>query len=460
VAWQIIAALILVGANGFFVAVEFSVARLRPTQVEDFIKAGRPGAKSARHAVDNIDAYLAACQLGITLSSLGLGALGEPAFHHLLEPLLGDSAKIFGWGLSGLVAFLIITVLHVVFGELAPKSLGIARTGGTALLLTPLMRIFYFALKPFVDAFNWMGNIVLRPFGVPPAREAASAPHSEYELRQLLRQSGEEGEIDRGEQEFAERVFLFADRRAREILVPRGDIVYLTTEDSLRSALDKARETGFTRFPLCEPDGGLDEEIGLIHVKDLLDRALDKRDVNLRDLARPLPRVSESMLADALLRDLRRARQHLALVVDEHGTVIGLVTIEDIIEELVGEIEDEFDPDREEPIRRENGSAIVAGSASVYQIGEQLEIHFPDAHEATVGGYILEQLGRLPEVGEVLEIDGHRVEITKVGEANIDELRLDLEPIEDDDDDDGDRDRVRNRDRDSSSDRDRERDRS
>jgi CBS domain containing-hemolysin-like protein len=194
---ELLFAIALVAANGFFVASEFAIARLRPTQVADLVRQDKPGARSAQHAVEHIDAYLSACQLGITLASLGLGAVGERAFHDLLEPLLGDNAQIVGFGLASAIAFLVITMLHVVLGELAPKSATIARTAPLALALAPPMRAFYLATKPLVDVFNGLGNLVLRPFRIPPASEAGHAPHSEDELRELLRESREGGLIDR-----------------------------------------------------------------------------------------------------------------------------------------------------------------------------------------------------------------------------------------------------------------------
>jgi len=189
VAVELIVALALVVANGFFVATEFAIARLRLTEALEMERAGRPGARSARHAVEHIDAYLAACQLGITLASIGLGVVGKPVFEELLAPVLGESASVAGFGVAAAVAFLIITVLHVVIGELAPKSVAISRTRSTSLLVAPWMRAFYLTTKPVVDLFNAMGNLLLKPFGIPPASEAGHAPHSEGELRALLLQS-------------------------------------------------------------------------------------------------------------------------------------------------------------------------------------------------------------------------------------------------------------------------------
>src|SRR3954464_4924468 len=250
-------ALVLVAANGFFVATEFSVARLRPAQVQKWARDGRPGAKSVVYAVDHIDTYLAACQLGITISSLGLGALGEPAFHHLLEPIFGEAATVAGIGVASALAFAIITLLHVVVGELAPKSLAIARTQPIALVVAPVMRVFYLATKPVVDLFNGMGNLLLKPFGVPPAREAGHAPVSEDELRSLLRESAAGGEIEEEEQRFTENVLTFGDRRVRGGMGPGSRIVFVTTEDSFEHVVDVVRESGLTRLPLAGPDGGL-----------------------------------------------------------------------------------------------------------------------------------------------------------------------------------------------------------
>jgi CBS domain containing-hemolysin-like protein len=423
-AFELIAALALVAANGFFVATEFAVTRLRPTQVDEFEKAGRAGARSVRHAVDHIDAYLAACQLGITISSIGLGVVGEPVFEELFHDTLGGAAVIGGIAISAVLAFSLITLLHVVVGELAPKSLAISRTPRTSLVVAPWMRFFYLVTKPVVDLFNGMGNLLLKPFGIPPAREVGHTPHSEQELRTLLRQSQAEGLIQREDLQLSENVFSFGDMRVREVMMPRPDIDFVTTEGDVRSAAARAMETGHTRLPLCEADGGLDSVIGVVHVKDLLSVALKGEDAKLADLAREVSRFSESTLIDEVLRELQRRRQHMALVVDEHGTTIGLVTIEDILEELVGEIEDEFDPQAVEQIRRDGDVTVVDGSTPIRTIAQELGIEIPDPHEATIGGHILELLGRMPEIGEVIDLDGYRAEVESVTDARITGLRF------------------------------------
>jgi CBS domain containing-hemolysin-like protein len=424
-AGKIVLALLLVAANGFFVAVEFGLARLRHTQAEDFARRQRPGSKAVLHAVDHIDSYLSACQLGITICSLGLGAIGEPAFHDALEPLLGDAASVAGIGLASALAFAIITTLHVVVGELAPKSAAIARTPPIVLALTPPMRMFYLATKPLVDALNGLGNLVLRPFGIPPASEAGSQPHTEDELRTLLRESSREGTIGREEQEISEAALLFGDRRAREVMNPRAEVVFVLTSDSPRRVAERVVESGHTRLPLCEPDGGLDAAVGVVNAKDLLPVGLKPdRDIDLRAIARPISHVSESARVDRVLRDMRRERRHIALVHDEHGTVVGLVTLEDILEELVGEIEDEFDPEHREPIRDEDGVLVVDGDATTREVADRLGFELEPHHETTIGGYLSEELGRVPRPGEEIALHGLHFEVRGVEGTLVTELAV------------------------------------
>jgi CBS domain containing-hemolysin-like protein len=421
----ILLALVLVLANGVFVAVEFGLARLRPTQAAEFARLGRPGGKSVLHAVDHIDSYLSACQLGITICSLGLGAIGEPAFHHALEPLLGDAAQIAGIGIASAISFAIITTLHVVVGELAPKSAAIARTPPIVLALTPPMRGFYFLTKPVVDLFNAMGNLVLKPFGVPPASEAGHQPHSEDELRALLRESSREGTIGREEQELSEAALVFGDLRAREVMRPRAEIAYVLTTDSPRRVAERVIETGHTRLPLCEPEGALDAAVGALNAKDLLPVGLrDDADIDLRSIARPIAHISESARVDRVLRDMRRERRHIGLVHDEHGTVVGLITLEDILEELVGEIEDEFDPEQREPIRVEGDTVVIDGAAPAREVADRLGFDLEGHHETTIGGYLSEELGRVPRPGEEVRLHERSFKVLGVDETRVTELAL------------------------------------
>ena len=341
---DLLLALALVLANGFFVASEFALARLRPTQVAELERQRRAGARSVRHAVAHLDAYLAACQLGITIASIGLGVVGESAFEELLAPLIGSEAKVGGIALAAALAFAVITVLHVVVGELAPKSVAISRTTQTATRVAAPMRLFYTATKPLVDLFNGLGNLVLRPFGIPPAREVGHTPHSEGELLELLAQSREHGLIEDEEHEIAERGFAFADRRTGELMRPRDEIDFLIVDVGVEWAARHAVRSRHTRLPVCERGPGLDAPIGLVHAHDLLAAAIGQQTVELRSLLRPLMCVPESMAVTELLRQMRDERREMVLVTDDCGATVGLVTLEDLLEQLVGEIEDEPPP--------------------------------------------------------------------------------------------------------------------
>jgi CBS domain containing-hemolysin-like protein len=336
---QLLIAAALVLANAFFVASEFALARLRATQVADLERERRPGARSLRHALAHLDAYLAACQLGITIASIGLGVVGEPAFRRLLAPLLGPEATVGGIAVAGTLAFALITLLHVVVGELAPKSVAISRTTDTGLRVAPPMRLFYLSTKPLVDLFNGLGNLILRPFGIPPAREVGHAPHSESELLELLAQSGAEGLIEADEQQIAERGFAFADRRAADVMQPRDTIQFVPLGATVADATQQAVRSGHTRLPVFDPDGGLDAPVGLIHAHDLLAATLEDDATDLRPLLRPLARVSRETLVTDLLKRMLDERRHMVLVADERGHTLGLLTLEDLVEELVGEIE-------------------------------------------------------------------------------------------------------------------------
>jgi CBS domain containing-hemolysin-like protein len=413
----VVGALLLVVANGFFVATEFAIARIRPTQVDELERARTPGARSLRHAVDHLDAYLAACQVGITVSTIGLGFVGKPTFEQLLH-----TAGVGSYVVSYVFAFGVVTLLHVVLGELAPKSLAIARNTRTALAIAVPMRAFYLATRPLVDLFNWMGNVVLKPFGIPRASEAGHAPHSSNELRLLLRQSLEQGLIEPAEQEYAENVLALGELRARQVMVPRPQVDFVTTSQGVRDAAQLATASGHTRLPLCDAEHGLDRPLGVVNAKDLLEAVLEGREPPLDELARPLTRVPESIALDELLAELRRERRHVALVADEHGTTIGLVTLEDVIEELVGEIEDEFDPGATPLLRRDGDEVIVDGAAPLNAVAAALSVEFTNPDEATIGGHVVELLGRLPERGESVVIDGHLAEVLEIDETRITEL--------------------------------------
>jgi len=348
----------LVLANSFFVASEFALARLRATQVAELERERRVGTRSLRHALAHLDAYLAACQLGITIASIGLGMVGEATFEELLSPLLGHEAKLVGIAVAAALAFAVITLLHVVVGELAPKSVAISRTTETALRVAPLLRVFYLATKPLVDLFNGLGNLLLRPFGIPPAREVGHAPHSEGELLELLAESRDHGLIEDEEQELAERGFAFADRRAGEVMTPRAEIAFLSSDVGVERAAHQVVRSRHTRLPVCEHGRGPDAPIGLVHAHDLLAAAVGDGAAELEGILRPLARVRETAPVTGLLRRMRDERREMVLVADGQGTTVGLITLEDLVEELVGEIEDE-------PVPAANDNGLIVGARSI-----------------------------------------------------------------------------------------------
>jgi len=345
--FQIVAAVVLLAGNFFFVAVEFSITSARPTMVNRLVAEGARGARSLQHGVENIDKYLSACQLGITVSSIGLGITAEPLVKEAFEAILGEGGVIgvAATTVSFVLAYAVVSVFHVVLGELTPKSLAIGRTRQTGLALLPVMRIFYLATKPVVDLLNWLGNVVLRPFGIPPASEAQTEVHSEAELQAIIAHSERQGELEPEEQRFAEGAFTFGDRRARDVMVPRREVVALSTDQDVRAAARTAAECGHRRVPLC---GGaecdLDRTVGVVNVSDLARTLAADGAGDLSDLARELPETSEAALLDDLLDELRAGHDQMALVRDEYGTAVGILTLEDIIEQILGDIRNEFEP--------------------------------------------------------------------------------------------------------------------
>jgi CBS domain containing-hemolysin-like protein len=409
-------ALLLVALNGFFVAAEFALAKVRPTQIEPHVLRGERRGRVAAHMISHLDAYLSATQLGITLASLALGWIGEPAFVWVLSPLLAHlpgvtPAVVHSASLTA--AFLTISVLHIVLGELIPKSLAIRRPEGVAVWVALPLAGFYRLAYPAIWLLNHSANALLRLAGLQPATEAEQA-HSEEEVRLLL--GSREGTLlSAAKRDLLTNIFELSERVARQVMVPRADAVYLSTTRSLAENLALARRSGHTRFPLCE--GDLDHAIGLVHIKDLF-RAERPPD-DLRQVKRPLPFVPETLGLDRLLPRMLAERVHLAAVVDEYGGVSGIVTLENVLEEIVGPIQDEFDAEKPELVRRDDGTCLVSGAMLVVDLEDELGLEISPRDEDTVGGVVLSELGQSPRVGdrvrlgpltlEVLELKGNRV---------------------------------------------------
>ena len=408
---RILAALILVALNGFFVAAEFSLVKIRSTQVEGLVEEGRASAGLVKEATGKLDTYLAVTQLGITISSLGLGALGEPAVASVLEPLfdaLGMPADILH-PVAFALGFLIITFLHVVFGELSPKTVAIQSPAGTALFVAPVMKFFYYLLLPGTFVFNGTANAFTRMLGYPPASEGDDT-HSEGEIRTLISQSARHGMLDRDEEEMVGAIFELDDKMAREIMVPRPDVVALASGTSLKDLVSVAAAGTYTRYPIYEGEKA-DRIVGAAHVKDIL-RAVEQEgsldsEVTAADLMRDVLTVPENRRIDEILVDFQKQEIQMAIVIDEWGSFEGLFTIEDILEEIVGEIRDEFDEEEPSVRKLEGGAYSVDGRIPIQVVNEALGSAFESEDFDTIGGLVLGQLGRPPEIGDELDLDGH-----------------------------------------------------
>jgi CBS domain containing-hemolysin-like protein len=416
-------ALLLVVLNGFFVAAEFALAKVRPTQIEPHVLRGEKRARVASHMLRHLDAYLSATQLGITLSSIALGWVGEPAFEWILNPLIqgipGMTPEL-SHSITLTTAFVVISILHIVFGELVPKSIAIRMPDATSMNVALPLYAFYWLAFPAIWVLNKTANWLLRVVGIQPASEHELA-HSEEEVRLLLA-SHQTSDLSKTKRDLLENVFELFDRNARQIMVPRADVFFLDTHASVEASLERARQSGHTRFPLCE--GDLDKVVGLIHIKDLF-RSADPP-VSLAALARPIKFVPETIPLDKLLSRMRVERVHLAAVLDEYGGVSGIVTLENVMEEIVGEIQDEFDAERPEIVEKGPGTWQVSGSMLLMDLEDALRTELSPRDEDTIAGVVLTELGRRPRVGDRVRVGAAELEILEVLGNRIRTLRLTL----------------------------------
>lgn len=421
----------LVLLNGFFVAAEFSMVKVRATRIEELIKQGTARARNARKLVSQMDEYLSATQLGITIASLGLGWIGEPAFAKLFQPAfegLGSLEPVLAHSFAVTVAFLLITFLHIVLGELAPKSVAIWAPEQVVLATASPMVLFYRISYPFNWALNSTAAAFLRLFGVTPASEIETA-HSEEELRMILAHSHAKGVLDLDQQQMLERVLEFGERSVRQIMVPAGEVHFVDVERTLEDNLTTAREYRHTRYPLCK--SSFDQVVGVIHVKDLFWRHRELGPgFDLKAMKRSVGFVPETKLIKSLLQEFRETRTHLSIVVDEFGSSVGIVTLEDILEELVGEIQDEFDPETPVPMvrKQDENHYLVHGRALLDELEEELRVDLADDENDTVAGHVMMILGRTARIGDEVIVAG-RFRARVIGMRNFQITDLTFERV-------------------------------
>ncbi|MFD1562063.1 hemolysin family protein [Haloarchaeobius amylolyticus] len=438
---RLLFALFLVFLNGFFVAAEFAYVRIRSTQIETLVEEGRSSAKLVQEAEENLDDYLATTQLGITIASLGLGWVGEPAIASLLEPVLGSLLPAGSIHLVSIaIGFSIITFLHVVFGELAPKTLAIADAERIALLVAAPMKFFYYIFIPGIIVFNGTANFFTQLIGVAPASERDES-HSQEEIIRIVSQSGQQGAVDMDEVEMIESVFELGETPAREVMVPRPDVVTVDADMPLSELRAVAASGSYTRFPVVDEDAE-DPVIGFVHAKDVLHAIETAADAEIeptaRDLARDVIFVPETRRIDEVLTEFRRRNVQLAVVIDEWGAFEGILTGEDVVEVVIGEIQDEFDVAELEPSIDElgDGRYAVDGGVSLDDVNEEFETTFESEAFDTIGGLVLSRLGRAPEVGDAIEANGYEltvdaVEGTRIASVIVNEATAEAEESSD-----------------------------
>ncbi len=423
--FEIIFVLFIVLLNAFFVAAEFSIVKVRSTQLDTLAKKDNQRAKIAKKVVSNLDKYLSATQLGVTISSLALGWIGEPISANLLKPvfaLLNITNPQTIHTLALTFGFVVITYLHVILGELAPKYIAIKYAKRVALTLAVPLNIFYLVFKPFIWVLNVSSRFIVRILGIQSVTDVERF-HSEEELRLLIAEGRQSGAIDQTEHQLIEKIFEFNDKQAQEIMVPRNRMVALNIEDSREEIYRVVTEEGFSRLPVYNDT--TDNIIGVIYTKDLISAAEHRELITLQDIIRPAYFVSSTKQIGNLLKEMQRHRVHMAIVVDEYGGVEGLITIEDIIEEIVGEIQDEYDVDAQEVIPEKSGVYLVNPIMSVEDFNKRFNDIIPeDTDYQTLNGFLQKVTGHIPEVYERIDYKGMSFVVTKKSGNMILQVRV------------------------------------
>jgi CBS domain containing-hemolysin-like protein len=421
--WNVFLVLLLVLLNGFFVAAEFAMVKVRSTRIDTLVQEGNMRAKYAKRLVEHLDAYLSACQLGITLASLGLGWIGEPAIAHIIEPVLLDLglSAVMIETVSFAIAFSIITALHIILGELAPKSLAIQKADSVTIWASVPLIAFYKLMFPIIWVLNSIANWILRAVGIQVMSEHEAA-HTEEEIRILMEESQRQGFINKTELTFVDNIFDFAERHADEVMIPRTDMVCLYAGDPFAVNLEKVLAEQLTRYPVCDPDK--DNIIGFVHIKDLLAALAKGETPALRELVREVIAVPESMAISDLLKMMQKNRAQIAIVIDEYGGTAGLVTIEDILEEIVGEIQDEFDEERPVVEIRADNAHSVDGRLLLGEVNEVFGLDLDAEEVDTLGGWVTARVEMPPRIGQQVDYADYTFVIEEVDNMRINRVLM------------------------------------
>lgn len=424
---NLVIVMLLVLANGFFVASEFALVGVRKSRIETLAKAGDRRAKRVLPLLNNLNAYISATQLGITLASLALGWIGEPAIAHLLEvPLKGRIPELWIHTIAFAVAFSIITFLHIVLGELAPKTLALERAEKTSLAIALPLELFYKTFRWPIQMLDWAGTRTVRLFGLHPSSGHASI-YTEDELRQLIDISHQSGHLEAEEQRLINRVFDFSEAQVREAMVPRTSIAALPASATLAETKDALRNLGYSRLPVYQDV--LDNVVGVLVRRDFepfLDPSAAPESFDLKKLVHPAHFIPATARLGAALKQMQAKRSHLAFAVDEHGSIEGIVTLEDLLEEIVGEINDEFDEEvRAQILKEADGSYLLSGILTVRDANRQLKLDLPeDSGYTTLAGFLMDQAGHVLQAGEVVQYDDLTFKIERMEGRRIRRVRL------------------------------------
>jgi CBS domain containing-hemolysin-like protein len=430
IAFRLLAVLVLVAANGFFVAAEFALVSVRRTRIDELVQERKPLAREVARALDDIDAYIAATQLGITMASIGLGWIGEPALAAMIEPLfegLPRTWQIISSHTAAIaVAFAIITALHIVLGELAPKTVAIQKAEKTALFVALPTHWFLVLFRPAISGLNALGRAILRLFGFEPVAAGHHVAHTEEELKMIVTQSTKAGVLAPVEEELIHRIFEFADLTANQIMIPRTEIVALPLSvgrDQLQRTLP---DHGFTRYPVY--DGSLDNVVGVVNVKDLIPLLLEGGGpVDLRHVMRAPLLLPESIRVFRLLEAMQKNRKHIVVLIDEFGGTAGIATLRDVLERIVGEVRSEKEVQWADVEMVNEKEALVDGLLLIQDVNDRFGLELDEEDYDTIGGYLFGRLGRRPEIGDQAEAPGCRLVVEGLDGMRISRLRIVVE---------------------------------